>query len=157
MSNGQYDRAIEQIRKHLEFQPTDGFAYIDAGLIDAYALKGMHRQSIEAMQQAWTLFGFKAIGLGVSRAYAAFGYEGALRYSAKQLEKLYLDKRLYEPGWIASWYARSGDKGQALKWLKIAYTDYNGCMPGLNLDPDFGPLRSDPQFQDLVKRVRRPQ
>ena len=61
ISNGQYDRAIEQLRKHLEFQPNDGFAYIDDGLIDAYALKGMHRQSIEALQQAWTLFGFKTI------------------------------------------------------------------------------------------------
>lgn len=133
ISSGQYDRAIEQLRKHLEFQPNDGFAYIDDGLIDAYAFKGMHRQSIEALRQAWTLFGFRAIGLGVGKAYAASGYEGALRYSAKQMEQLYVDRKVYKPDYIASWYARIGDKEQALKWVLIYSKDNDGCMTCLKL------------------------
>jgi TolB-like protein/DNA-binding winged helix-turn-helix (wHTH) protein len=153
IDDGQYDRAIEQLRKHLEFQPNDGFAYIDSGLIDAYAFKGMQRQSVEALEQAWTLFGFKAIGQGVSRAYAASGYEEAFRYSAKQLERLYMDGKVYEPYWIASYYARSGDKEHALRWLQIAYTDFNGCMTGLESDPHFAFLRSDSRFQELAKRA----
>jgi TolB-like protein/DNA-binding winged helix-turn-helix (wHTH) protein len=156
MATGQYDRAIELFRKHLELQPNDGFAYIDRGLIDAYAFKGMRRESVEALARMWTLFGFKATGEGVARAYRTSGYEGAYRYAAQQLEQLYAAGRLYKPDYIASWYARIGDREQALKWLEIAYADYNHCF-GMYLDlprdPDFAFLKSDHQFQKLLERA----
>jgi TolB-like protein/DNA-binding winged helix-turn-helix (wHTH) protein len=149
-----YDLAIERYRKHLEFQPNDGYAYIDGGLIDLYAWKGMRRQSIEALQRGWTLFGFKSIAEGVARAYATSGYEGAYRYSAKQLERLYLNGTVYKPDMIASYYARSGDNEKSLKWLKILSADNNGCMLDVEGSPDFASLRSDPRFQELLKRPR---
>lgn len=66
VATGQYDRAIDQLRKYLELHPNDGTAYIDnQGLIDAYAFKGMRRESVEALARAWTLFGFKSIAQGV--------------------------------------------------------------------------------------------
>jgi hypothetical protein len=92
----------------------------------------------------------------MGKAYTASGYEGAVRYSAKELEKLYLAREVSEPGWIASWYARIGDNEQALKWVEIAFTDRDGYIPILNLDPSFAALRSDPRYQDLVKRVGLP-
>ena len=60
VSSGQYDRAIEEVRKHLELHPKDGWAYIDGGgLINLYHLAGRHREEVEALQQAWTFFGFE--------------------------------------------------------------------------------------------------
>jgi TolB-like protein/DNA-binding winged helix-turn-helix (wHTH) protein len=157
MATGQYDRAIDQLGKHLELQPNDGFAYIDGGLIDAYAFKGMRRESVEALARMWTLFGFKAIGEGVARAYRISGYEEAYRYSAQQLQLLYAAGKLYKPDYIARWYARSGDREQALKWLEIAFVDYNHCMGACNQhilrDPDFAFLKSDHQFQKLLERA----
>ena len=151
--NGQYDREIEEIRKHLELHPDDGYAYIDSGgLIDLYHFAGRHRESIEAMQRAWTLFGFNAIGQGLGKAYATSGYQGALRYSAKQMERLYAEHKVSEPNWIAMWYARSGDKEQALKWVGISLADNNYCWADLYRDPNFTSLHSDSRFQELVKR-----
>ena len=99
------------------------------------------------MQQAWTLFGFKSIGQGVGNAYAATGYAGALRYSARQMEHLYAEGKVWKPDMIASWYARAGDKDQALKWIGIGLTDNNHCWLGLDRDPDFVSMQSDPRFQ----------
>jgi TolB-like protein/DNA-binding winged helix-turn-helix (wHTH) protein/Tfp pilus assembly protein PilF len=157
VSRGQYDRAVEEVRKHLELRPKDGFAYIDErGLISLYHLAGRHREEVEALQQAWTLFGFEEIGKEVGKAYAVSGYAGALQYSAKQLEHLYAAGKLQKPDYIASWYARSGDKEQALKWLRIDFADNNQCWDGLDNNPDFDLLHGDPRFQELVNRMPRP-
>jgi TolB-like protein/DNA-binding winged helix-turn-helix (wHTH) protein/Tfp pilus assembly protein PilF len=127
--HGQYDRAIEKLQLHLELHPNDGFAYIeDLGLIDAYHFAGRYREEVEALQQAWTLFGFKEIGQGVGRAYAASGYAGALRYSARQMERLYAERKVYKPYMIASWYARAGDEKQAEKWNAIQAAE-SRCHP----------------------------
>jgi TolB-like protein/DNA-binding winged helix-turn-helix (wHTH) protein len=151
MANGQYDRVIELENQYLELHPDDGFAYIDDGLINAYHFAGRYREEIEAMQRAWTLFGFKEIGEGVGRAYATSGYARALKYSAKQMELLYAERKVNKSEWIASWYARAGDKEQALKWIGIFLADNKYCWEGLD-DHDFASIHSDPRFQDLVKR-----
>jgi TolB-like protein/DNA-binding winged helix-turn-helix (wHTH) protein len=157
VSSGQYDRAIEEVRKHLEFHPKDGFAYIDDfGLINLYHFAGRHREEVEATRQAWTLFGFEEIGKGVGKAYAVSGYAGALRHTARQLEYLYAAGKLHKPDYIASWYARSGDKEQALKWVRIDLADNNHCWAGLENNPDFTLLHGDPRFQELVNRMPPP-
>jgi TolB-like protein/DNA-binding winged helix-turn-helix (wHTH) protein len=151
--NGQYDRVIELHHQHLALHPNDGLAYVnDDGLINAYHFAGRFRESIEAMQQAWTLFGFKDIGQGVGKAYASSGYTGALRYSSRQMERLYAEGTVYKGDMIAEWYARAGDEGQALKWIGIELADHNHCWLGLDREPDFVAYHSDPRFQELVKQ-----
>jgi len=103
------------------------------------------------MQQAWTLFGFKDIGQGVGKAYASSGYAGALRYSSRQLERLYAERKVYKGYMIAQWYARAGDEEQALKWIGIELADRNHCWLGLDRERDFASFLSDPRFQELVK------
>ena len=56
---------------------------------------------------------------------------------------------------IATVYAALGDKDQAMIWLTKAYEErFN---PGVLLRPGFDPLRSDPRFRDIVRRVGLPQ
>jgi hypothetical protein len=48
-------------------------------------------------------------------------------------------------------YAALGDKDQAMRWLEKGYEErFN---PGVLLRPGFDPLRSDPRFQDLLRRI----
>jgi TolB-like protein/DNA-binding winged helix-turn-helix (wHTH) protein/Tfp pilus assembly protein PilF len=123
VKQGQYDRAIERLNQYLELHPNDGSVYHGSsdlvGLIDLYHFAGRYREEVEAIQKAWTLYGFQKIGQGVGKAYAASGYAGALRYSARQLEYLYAQGTVDEPDMIASWYARAGDDAQAHKWKAI--------------------------------------
>ncbi len=49
-----------------------------------------------------------------------------------------------------------GDKERALQWLEIAYQEHDGVTT-LNAYPFWDPLRSDPRFQDLLRRIGLPQ
>ena len=153
IATGQYEQEIAELHNHLELHPNDGFAYINDGLIDVYYFGGKYRESADALQKAWTLFGFKDIGQGVGKAYAAAGYAGAMRYSAGQMARLYGEHKVWQPDYIAHWYARAGDKEQAIKWLKIELADNNNCRVGLDREPDLVSLRTDPRFQELARRA----
>jgi hypothetical protein len=55
---------------------------------------------------------------------------------------------------IAVIYVALGDTDQAMKWLEKGYEErFN---PSVLLRPGFDPLRSDPRFLDLVRRIGLP-
>ena len=49
-----------------------------------------------------------------------------------------------------------GDKDQALAWLEKAYDDRAFFMVDLKDEPELDPLRSDPLFKDLLRRMNFP-
>jgi len=42
---------------------------------------------------------------------------------------------------------------QAFAWLERAYQEHSIIMQELKVDPVFDPIRGDPRFVDLVRRV----
>ena len=90
---------------------------------------------------------------GAKEAFERQGWQGFLRHEAAYLER----QPQAFPQDIARLYARLGDKDRAIAWLEKAYEERNESMTALKVDPAYGPLRSDPRFQDLVRRVRPPQ
>ena len=58
---------------------------------------------------------------------------------------------------IAELYAELGDKDQALQWLNTAYQERDVNLLNLKTDFALDPIRSDPQFAELVRRVGLPQ
>ena len=61
------------------------------------------------------------------------------------------------PGVIASWYAWLGERDRAFALLEKAYAERDADLVSLKVDPVWDNLRSDPRFQDLVRRVGLPQ
>ena len=57
---------------------------------------------------------------------------------------------------IAVVYAGLGEKDRALAWLEKAYDVRANEMVYINIEPFFGNLRSDPRFQDLLRRIGIP-
>lgn len=57
------------------------------------------------------------------------------------------------PDAIAMLYASAGDHENALRWLDRAYRDHAFGLIFANLAPAYDPLRDDPRFQDLMRRV----
>ena len=49
-----------------------------------------------------------------------------------------------------------GEQGQAFEWLQKAYQDQSAWLVYLRVDPYFDPVRSDPKFIDLVRRLKFP-
>jgi hypothetical protein len=57
---------------------------------------------------------------------------------------------------IATVYAALGDKNNALSNLEQSYTEHSFFLDNLKFDPEVDGLRSEPRFQELVRRMNFP-
>jgi TolB-like protein/Tfp pilus assembly protein PilF len=146
------DEATEQSRKTIEMDPN--FAFGHNQLAQVYLQKHMFPEAIAELEKAIQISGGSpTFTANLARAYAA---------TNKKVEALGLLndlKRSSAPGnayaaEIAMIYAALGDKDQAMVWLEKGYEErFN---PGVLLRPGLDPLRSDPRFQELIRRIRLP-
>jgi serine/threonine-protein kinase len=61
-------------------------------------------------------------------------------------------------GWLLPGiHAALGDKDEAFRWLEAAVNEHNSFIPWMRADPCYAPLRSDPRFQALVRRMKLPE
>jgi TolB-like protein/tetratricopeptide (TPR) repeat protein len=150
----QYDEAIQACRKTLEIQPesTETLDFLGR----AYAAKGMHREAIAKFRKVADL----TRGNPTYMALLAWEYAqaGRRREALTVLEDVKrLPRQHYLPGFnLAAAYAALGEKDEAFRWLETAYGDRSALIVNLRQDFRFDPLRSDPRFQDLLRRMNLP-
>jgi tetratricopeptide (TPR) repeat protein len=147
----QYDRAIEQCRTVLRKDPNFGRA---AGvIIYAYIERGMFAQAL-AQTESWHRLNGEGPWYWSWLAYI-YGRSGQLERARRELEKLEKMSRHEQVGSATMLWAHLGvgDKEEALADLEKAYSGHFGILTMLKVEPGFDPLRSDPRFQDLLRRV----
>jgi TolB-like protein/DNA-binding winged helix-turn-helix (wHTH) protein/Flp pilus assembly protein TadD len=147
-----YDESISQSRKTIQMDPS--FALAHNQLAQAYLQKHMNEEAIAELQKAVELSGGSPTCIAnLARAYAA---SGKTSEAVKLLGDLknHSNRGYSDASEVAVVYAALGDKVQAMHWLEIGYEErFN---PGVLLRPGFDPLRSDPRFQDLLRRIGFP-
>ncbi len=151
----QYDRAIEQYQKTLELDPNDAFTHELLG--NAYEQKGMQKEAVAEWSRALRLTGDNELATMLERTFAASGFNAAVRALwQKKLERFNEKAKRgeYVPAmnYVLA-YTRLADKEQALTWLVKAEQERNRMIFDINLDPIYDPLRDDPRFQDLLRKV----
>jgi len=57
---------------------------------------------------------------------------------------------------IAESYMRVGEKQKAFEWLDKAYEEHDSGLVSAAVEPMFEPIRTDPRFKDIVKRMKLP-
>ncbi len=145
-----YDEAIAQCRRTLEIDAD--FVVAHARLLEIYEQKGIYEQAIAEHQRLDEESRRQAPLL--EKAYRA----GGRGYWQKSLE-LMMDRAKHEyiaPTALAKIYARLGDQTRALEWLEKAYRERDVFLGNLKVDPNYDSLRSDPRFQDLLRRIGLP-
>jgi tetratricopeptide (TPR) repeat protein len=154
-----YDRAVEQYRKTLDLEPNDAFTHELLG--NSYEQKGMQKEAAAEWNKAFMLTGDNESAMILERTSAASGFNAAVRALwQKKLERLNekANRGEYVPAMnYALAYTRLADKEQSLAWLTKAEQERNAMIFDIKLDPIYDPLRDDPRFQDLMRRVGLPQ
>jgi eukaryotic-like serine/threonine-protein kinase len=151
---GRYDEAIRQYKKTIELDPND--ARVHDFLADAYARKKMDREAIAEEQKYLVLSGDEESAEDLGRDFASSGYKDAMRalyrktlaFTEEAARQVYIS-----PLQFAVLYAHLGEKERAFAFLEKAFEERQPWLNVLENDPQFEPLRSDPRFGELVRRI----
>jgi TolB-like protein/DNA-binding winged helix-turn-helix (wHTH) protein/Tfp pilus assembly protein PilF len=149
----QYDQAIEAAKKTLELDQNYANAYSLLGY--TYAAKGQYREAIAAYQEAIKLGDSSPdIQIYLGAAYAKAGERERAQAILKRLE---MGKEYISPTGLANLHVALGEREQAFALLERAYAAHDQQLIFLGVEPEFDPLRSDPRFTGLMRRVGLPQ
>jgi DNA-binding winged helix-turn-helix (wHTH) protein/TolB-like protein/predicted Zn-dependent protease len=141
-----YDEAIEYLKKIIESEPNNGFARYYLGV--AYVSKGMYDEAL-AEYDAGNKTANESPGPFYAFALARAGKKDA---ALKIIEGI-KNKGDYSPAEFAIAYVAVGNYDEAFTLLERAYQERDLQLQYLRVDPHYDEIRSDPRFQDLVKRV----
>ena len=151
----EFDRALEEDRRMLALDPNFYMAYSGMGT----AFLGLHRDR-EALEAA-----AKAVTLSANRDPMPLTWFGTIagltgnREKAEavlhQLQEM-SQQRYVRPIFIGHIYAVLGDKDRAFVWLERAFAERDVQLSFLRSDFRWDPLRTDPRFSALFKRMRLP-
>jgi TolB-like protein/Tfp pilus assembly protein PilF len=146
----QYDVLVDLLRRLDAANPQRILLDFWFGVV--YREKGLYQQSVRAFMNV----GDHPHALGhMGNAYARWGRSAEARALIPRLQEHIRQNGIgtYE---VALVYAGLGEKDSAFEWLEKAYAVRDKGLTFLKVDPCLDPLRSDPRFQDLLRRVRLP-
>jgi tetratricopeptide (TPR) repeat protein len=144
--------AIEKQQQTIELGSGHGGPHFGLGLM--YAAKGMYEPAITEYQKAISIIG-KTTSIQCYLGYA-FAMSGKRSEAQAILDKLKTTKEYVSPTELVVPYVGLGDKEGAIASLERAYAAHDLQLQTLKIDSHFDSLRSDPRFQDLVRRVGFP-
>ncbi len=146
-----YEEAIRESRSALAIQPDNAGDLFGLGI--PLIADDRPAEAIPVLEKAVSLSSGSPAAIGVLiRAYAHAGRRSdALRLLAEL-------KRRKEAGYVPAAaflnaYLGLGDNEQAFYWLEQAYKEQSNILQFLKSHPYFDPIRGDPRFKDLVRRV----
>ncbi|MFB0565281.1 MAG: protein kinase [Candidatus Aminicenantaceae bacterium] len=146
-----YDRALEELKRSTELFPEHAANYSCAGRI--YAQMGQYEEAINLYKHYCELTG----ETGQMDPYLAYIYalSGLKGEAKKRLNNIieYSKENFVSPIYIARVYAGLGEKDEAFIWLERGYSQNDARLVYLKVDPTFDPLRSDPRYTKLLRKI----
>src|SRR5258705_1161255 len=149
----QYDKAIEQLRKTLELDQRFYRAHWTLGV--AYELKASFPEAIAEYHKAQSLDDDPREFAMLGHAYAISSKSDEALKALDQLKEL-AKRRYVSPINFVFIYVGLGEKDEAFQWLQNGYYERDPQMTRLKVNPLFDPLRSEPRFTELMRRVGLP-
>ncbi len=147
-----YERALAEFDATLELHPGSWIGYWGRGLV--HSGLGNHDAAKRDLDRAVERSGQHPSALGgsgyvLARAGEHALAEGVLRELTRRSETEYVP-----PSVPASICAALGDLDRAFEWLEKAYALRSRSLVWLAVAHEFDPLRSDPRYEDLLRRMQ---
>lgn len=143
----QYDQAIQKLRAVQEMEPNFPRIHI---VVFAYVEKGMYTEAL-ADTKNWHEGSSPWFWSVLAYTYGRAGQQPEAQRALDKLLELNRRQQI-DPSALIWAYIGMGNKDQAVIWLEKAYSQHSS-LTTLKVDPIYDPLRSDPRFQDLLRRV----
>ena len=149
-----FDQAIEQAHNTLEMDANFAISYQLLG--EVHVSKGLYREGLLALEKFSALSRTSAISRAlVGYSHARLGERSAALRIIEELTSA--SKHSFIPAFLyALVYAGLEDKDQAFGWLEKAYEERFNRLAYLKQDALWDPLRSDPRFIDMLRRLGIP-
>lgn len=146
----QFDEAISQSRTVIEMDPKNAFGYVFLSF--SLGQKGMRKEAAEAYIGVVESFGG---GEEAKELKHVLANEGVDTMWLKRIEQVDQPGRResFPAQWRSLLHIWAGQNKEALDWLEIAYERRDRWIINAKYSPEMDPLRSDPRFQDLLKRI----
>ena len=149
-----YEDALVAANTALAMQPDNPIAHYYA--LIAASNTGRQSEALVALKMILNFFyADPADDEAIEQTWAQDGLTGAMRRAATIMAERYSTSRSL-PADTAIFFALAQEYDQALEWSERAYETRDPNMPYITL-PVFDPLRSDPRFQDLLRRLNLPE
>ncbi len=150
-----HEEAINICRKMIDLDPQFPGGHFTIAW--SYMKLRSYDEAIASFQKALEVGGSNSDTLSdLGFAYAAVGRRDDAIKLLKELEERYQAKKA-EAQAIAAIYGALGKKDKAFEWLEKAYMDRSGTLPDFfRMTYKSEPLRDDPRFKELMRRVGLP-
>jgi serine/threonine protein kinase/tetratricopeptide (TPR) repeat protein len=149
-----YDDAVEQLLRTVELDPNYPVTYWILGLL--YRITGRYESAVAAGEKAVNLSG----GSPLMRAALAhtYGKSGRAKDALQVLDDLseLADHKYVASHFFAGIHIGLGENDRAIEYLEKSWDERCHWLIYLHLDPSMDDLRSNPRFQDLLRRVGLP-
>ncbi len=143
-----YDDAIAESEQVLKIFP---IAHFWIGM--AYIGKGMNDRAVDELDKAVSFSNIEPAKAALGYAYAMTGRKDKAKNILAEFEDQLKNNRT-SPYYPAMIYAGLGDKEQTFAGLEESYHEHaRPLASGINVNPIWDSIRSDPRFQDLARRM----
>jgi TolB-like protein/Tfp pilus assembly protein PilF len=155
LAAGRYDEALRQVQTTLELDEHFAPAHQTLGWV--YLHGGKQDDAVREFQNALELAGAADtdIQLDLGFAYAVSGRPAEARRILANLQQLY-QQGIVPAASLATLHGALGESNEAFVWLEKAYQERDPQLTYLKAGRRFEPLRQDPRFGQLVRRVGLP-
>ena len=148
---GKYEESETLSKKNIDLDPT--FWYAHKQLHEVYRRKKDYPPAVESLARMQEARGEPDAALLIRESFAKGGWIGFLTAMTSQRERA----RLY-PFYRATYYAELGDKDGTFAALNEAFNEKDQhIVQYLKVDPYLEPIRNDPRYKDLLKRMNLPE
>jgi TolB-like protein/DNA-binding winged helix-turn-helix (wHTH) protein/Tfp pilus assembly protein PilF len=146
----QYDRAIEQFHSVRDMDPSFVRVHL---VVDAYIQQGRFADALADMDE-WRRTSGNGMHIRTRLVYL-YGRMGQKDKARAELRKIEVMNKTQPPNHVmmALAYIGVGDNDAALRSLEKGYAERSNLLTALKAEPAYDPLRDDPRFQDLLRRV----
>jgi len=142
------EEATEEARRAAELDPTSFRPLLILG--QCSLLEGNSQDALDHFEKALKVSGVASVNSYIARALTALGREDEARIL---LEQAGSGEDYVRSEFMAAAYGSLREFDLAFDALETAVSDRSAGLIYLHVDPAYDPLREDPRYHDLVKRI----